>query len=58
MVKKAMTGITIMNMRTIYEEEPQEEEVVDTEDINLLHIHSLIISIPITIRLGPLLQNI
>jgi len=45
-------------MRTIYEEEPQEEEVVDTEDINLLHIHSLIISIPITIRLGPLLQNI
>ncbi len=34
----------------------QEEEVVDTEDVNLLHIHGLIISIPIAIRLRPLLQ--
>ena len=58
MVQKAMTGIMIMNMRTIYKEEPREEEVVDTEDINLLHIHGLIISIPIAIRLGSLLQNI
>ena len=48
----------IMNMRTIYEEEPWEEEVVDTEDINLLHIHGLVISIPIAIRLGLLLQSI
>jgi len=57
-VQKTMTDITIMNMRTIYKEEPREEEVVDTEDINLLHIHGLIISIPIAIRLRPLLQSI
>ena len=58
MVQGPTTDTMISNTRTLYEEDHREEEAVDTEDVNLLHIHGLIISIPIAIRLGLQLQSV